>query len=113
MKIVFVHYHLKPGGVTTVIRQQVESILDTCDLLVLSGDPTESPFPCDVVHIPGLGYDISGRNLMKPEKVATDIIKAIHLQWKYGCDLVHVHNPTLKKKTNFLKILNLLKERGL
>jgi hypothetical protein len=113
LKIVFVHYHLKPGGVTTVIRQQVESILDTCDLLVLSGDPTESPFPCDVVHIPGLGYDISGRNLMKPEKVAADIIKAIHLKWKDGCDLVHVHNPTLKKNTNFLKILNLLKERGL
>jgi hypothetical protein len=113
LKIVFIHYHLKTGGVTTVLRQQAESILDTCDLLVLTGDPPESPFPCDVVHIPGLGYDISERNLIKPEKVATAIIEAIRLKWKDGCDLVHVHNPILRKNTNFLKILNLIKQRGL
>jgi hypothetical protein len=113
LKIAFIHYHLKTGGVTTVLRQQVESLLDTCDLLVLSGDPPESPFPCDVVHIPGLAYDISGRNRMEPESVATAIIEAIHLKWNNGCDLVHVHNPTLKKNANFLKILNLLKERDL
>jgi glycosyltransferase involved in cell wall biosynthesis len=113
LKIAFIHYHLKTGGVTTVLRQQVESILDTCELLVLSGEPPESSFPCEVVHIPGLGYDISGRNLIKPESVATNVIEAIHSKWKDGCDLVHVHNPTLKKNTNFLKILNVLKKRGL
>jgi hypothetical protein len=113
LKIAFIHYHLKTGGVTTVLRQQVESILDTCDLLVLSGEPPESPFPCDVVHVPGLGYDISGRSPTEPERVASAIIEAIHLKWKNGCDLVHIHNPTLKKNTNFLKILNVLKERGL
>jgi len=113
LKIAFIHYHLKTGGVTTVLRQQIESILDTCDLLVLSGEPPESPFPCDVVHIPGLGYDISGRNMRKPERVATAIIEAIHLKWNDGCDLVHVHNPILKKNANFLKILNMLKEKGL
>ena len=96
-----------------MLKQQVESILDTCDLLVLSGEPPESPFPCDVVHIPGIGYDISGRNMMESERVATAIIEAIHLKWKDGCDLVHVHNPTLKKNANLLKILNALKERGL
>ena len=112
MKIAFIHYHLKTGGVTTVLRQQVESILDSCDLLVLSGDPTESPFPCDVVHIPGLGYDISGQNLMEPERIATAIIEAVYLKWNNGCDLVHVHNPTLKKNRSFLKVLNVLKERG-
>jgi glycosyltransferase involved in cell wall biosynthesis len=113
LKIVFIHYHLKTGGVTTVLRQQVESILDTCDPLVLSGNPPESTFPCDVVHIPGLGYDISGRNLTEPEGAATAILEAIQLKWNDGCDLVHVHNPTLKKNANFLKILNVLKKIGL
>jgi glycosyltransferase involved in cell wall biosynthesis len=113
LKIVFIHYHLKTGGVTTVLRQQVESILDTCELLVLSGEPPKSPFPCDVVHIPGLGYDNSGRNLTKSKEVAVAILKAIHSKWKDGCDLVHVHNPLLKKNENFLKILNELKERGI
>ena len=113
MKIAYIHYHLKPGGVTTVLRQQVESTVDTCDSLVLSGDPFESVFPCDVIHIPGLGYDISAPNFTNPESVATAIIDAIHLKWKNGCDLVHVHNPTLKKNVNFLKILYLLKERDI
>jgi len=113
LKIAFIHYHLKTGGVTTVLRQQVESMLDTCDLLVLSGEPPESPFPCDVIHIPGIGYDISGRNMRKPERVATAIIEAIYLKWNDGCDLVHVHNPMLKKNANFLRILRVLKEKGL
>ena len=113
MKIAFIHYHLKTGGVTTVLRQQVESILDTCELLVLSGEPPETPFPCDIVHIPGLGYDNSGRNLTKSKEVADAILKAIHSKWKDGCDLVHVHNPLLKKNANFLKILNELKEKGI
>jgi uncharacterized protein YktA (UPF0223 family) len=113
LKIAFIHYHLKTGGVTTVLRQQIESIIDTYDLLVLSGDPPESPFLCDVVHIPGLGYDVSGRNMMEPQRVATAIIAAIHLKWNDGCDLVHVHNPIIKKNSNFLKILNVLKEKGL
>ena len=113
MKIAFIHYHLKTGGVTTVLRQQVESILDTCELLVMSGEPPGSPFPCDVVHIPGLGYDNSDRNLTELKSTVSAIIDAIHLKWKDGCDLVHVHNPTLKKNTNFLKILNMLQERGL
>jgi hypothetical protein len=113
LKIAFIHYHLKAGGVTTVLRQQVESIIDTCDILVLSGDPPESTFPCDVVHIPGLGYDIPGRNMMEPQRVANAIIEAIYLKWNDGCDLVHVHNPIIKKNANFLKILNVLKEKGL
>jgi glycosyltransferase involved in cell wall biosynthesis len=113
LKIAFIHYHLKTGGVTTVLRQQVQSILDTCEVLVLSGEPPETPFPCDVVHISGLGYDNSGRNLTKSKEVAAAILKAIHSKWKDGCDLVHVHNPLLKKNANFLKILNELKGRGI
>jgi glycosyltransferase involved in cell wall biosynthesis len=113
LKIAFIHYHLKTGGVTTVLRQQVQSILDTCEVLVLSGESPETPFLCDVVHIPGLGYDNSGRNLTKSKEVAAAILKAIHSKWKDGCDLVHVHNPLLKKNANFLKILNELKGRGI
>lgn len=113
LKIVFIHYHLNTGGVTTVLRQQVESVLDTCELLVLSGEPPKTLFPCDVVHIPGLGYDISGQNQTEPKRTVAAIIEAIHSKWKDGCDLVHVHNPLLKKNADFLKILNELKERGI
>ena len=111
MKIAFIHYHLKPGGVTTVLRQQVEAILDECDSLVLASSTPESSFPCDIVNIPGLGYDRPKQNRISPEDVAASIIKAINTKWKTGCDVVHVHNPTLAKNRNFLKILKALQNR--
>ena len=111
MKIAFIHYHLKPGGVTTVLRQQVEAILDECDSLVLASSTPESSFPCDIVNIPGLGYDRPKQNRINPEDVAASIIKAINTKWKTGCDVVHVHNPTLAKNRNFLKILKALQNR--
>jgi len=111
MKIAFIHYHLKPGGVTTVLRQQVEAILDEYDALVLASSTPESSFPCDIVNIPGLGYDRPEQNRLRPEDVAASIIKAINTKWKTGCDVVHVHNPTLAKNRNFLKILKSLQNR--
>lgn len=110
MKIVFIHYHLKTGGVTAVLRQQVESMLHTSDLLILTGAPPETSFPCETVHIPGLGYDKSRLNRFEPEKVSAAIIKAIRLKWESGCDLIHVHNPTLAKNRNFIKILKTLQK---
>ncbi|NOQ20936.1 MAG: hypothetical protein GQ571_13335 [Desulfobacterales bacterium] len=110
MKIVFIHYHLKTGGVTAVLRQQIESMLHTSDLLLLTGAPPDASFPCETVHIPGLGYDKSGPNRFEPEKVAAAILKTIRLKWESGCDLIHVHNPTLAKNRNFLKILKTLQK---
>ncbi|MCK4467277.1 MAG: hypothetical protein KAU60_02880, partial [Desulfobacterales bacterium] len=112
MKIVLAHYHLKTGGVTTVLRQQIEAIKNDCEILVLTGELPDSPFPADIKHIPGLAY--SGRSSKKvftPKKVAESIIKAIHSKWKQGCDILHVHNPLLAKNKNFLKILQELRKR--
>ncbi len=111
MKIAFIHYHLRTGGVTTVLRQQVEALLDTCEVLVLTGAPPESAFPCETVHISGLGYDSQDQNRSNPEDIAASITKAIDLKWKSGCDLVHVHNPTLAKNSDFLKILKALQNK--
>jgi glycosyltransferase involved in cell wall biosynthesis len=111
LKIAFIHYHLKTGGVTTVLKQQVEALRDTCDMLVLTGEIPESSFLCDTVHIPGLGYDRRDQNRSDPEDIAAAITRAIHLKWKGGCDLVHVHNPTLAKNRDFLKILKALQNK--
>ena len=85
-------------------------MLHTSDLLILTGSPPETSFPCETVHIPGLAYDKSGLNRFEPEKVAAAIIKAIRLKWAGGCDLIHVHNPTLAKNRNFIKILKILQK---
>lgn len=113
MKIAYLHYHLKPGGVTTVLKQQVEAVIDRCEVLALSGSLPDGSFPCDVVHVPGVGYDIYHPNSSPPEKVADAIAEAICSKWKSGCDILHVHNPTLKKNKNFLRILSALQKKGI
>ena len=102
MKIAFIHYHLKTGGVTSVLRQQLESIQDICDTLVFTGDPTDDPFPADIVHIPGLGYTEQDTESVIPDEIADSVFKAIYTKWPQGCDLIHVHNPTLSKNIDFL-----------
>lgn len=115
MKIAFVHYHLKQGGVTTVLKQQVEALRDNCEILVLTGEPPVNCFPADTVHVPGLGYynGVGSRKMYDPEKVAGAVQKAILKKFKGECDILHVHNPTLAKNRNFLKILCFLQKSGI
>ncbi len=105
MKIAFLHYHMKPGGVTTVIKQQIEAIKKNCEVLVISGEPVDSSFPADTIHVPGTGYDKPGEKTPEPDVVANAVVDAILSKWSEGCDILHVHNPTLAKNKNFLKIL--------
>jgi glycosyltransferase involved in cell wall biosynthesis len=113
MKIVFVHYHLKSGGVSTVIKQQIDVLKPDCKVLVLTGEVPKNPFLADIICIPGLSYDQINQKLYDPKEVAQSMLRAISLRWKTDCDVMHVHNPTLAKNKSFLKILQLLKNQGI
>jgi hypothetical protein len=113
MKIAFIHYHLRTGGVTTVLKQQLEAIQGDCESLVITGEAPEGPFPVDFVHIPGIAYSQSADMDAPPETVAESILKAVRSKWKSGCDLLHVHNPLLKKNERFLAILKSLQQSGI
>ncbi|QTA89576.1 hypothetical protein [Desulfonema magnum] len=113
MKIAFIHYHLKTGGVTSVLKQQTEAIRDVCDVLVLAGEVPDTSFPFDTVEIPGLAYDKEGVKAHEPEKAAEAVTEAIFSKWKHGCDILHVHNSMLAKNKNFLKILKRLQKHGI
>jgi hypothetical protein len=110
MKIAFIHYHLKTGGVTTVLRQQVEAIKDDCEVLVFTGTPPDQPFPADTITIKGLGYDVFCPNPPAPEDIAASIIKAIVSKFGGQCSVLHIHNPTLVKNKHFLSILKCLQQ---
>jgi len=111
MKIAFIHYHLKTGGVTTVLRQQVEALQDKCEILVFSGAPPQTAFPADIVLIPELGYTRSHHTHFDSQDVAERIARAILQKFGTDCDVLHVHNPTLAKNRQFLEILSALQER--
>jgi hypothetical protein len=113
MKIAFAHYHLKTGGVTTVLKRQIAALGDACDLLVLTGDRAAMQLPCAVEEIPGLGYDRPGQPPSPPEQVAEQVYRALQRKWSDGCDILHIHNPTLAKNRGFLQVIGHLQHRGI
>ncbi len=112
MKIAFMHYHLKPGGVATVIRRQLRAVEDACETLFISGDPPEESMPFDAIRVPGLSYDTDGETSEAPARTAAAVMDALYSKWPEGCDVLHVHNPTLAKNGRLLNILEELKQRG-
>jgi len=113
MKIAFVHYHLKTGGVTAVLKRQIAALGDACDLFVLTGDRADAQLPCEVEKIPGLGYDRSGKSSPPPERVAEQVRRALRRKWPDGCDILHIHNPTLAKNKGFLQVIRRLQHLGI
>lgn len=111
MRVAIVHYHLQTGGVTTVIRRQVAALREQCEFLVLSGSPPQ-PFPAPTACIPALGYDRPDRPPVPATDTARAVWAAIRDRWPSGCDLLHVHNPTLAKNRAFLEILAALQAHG-
>jgi len=112
MKVVFIHYHLQTGGVTTVIRQQLAALPDHWPTLVLTGNLPQTPFPDRFAHIPELGYSSRNQGRYEPDTVAQSILRAIHSRFGGSCDLIHVHNPTLAKNTQYLRLLKSLQQKG-
>ncbi len=113
MNIAFLHYHLNIGGVTTVIRQQANAVKNDCDVLAISGEPPPTPFPIPFVHIPELGYDRTKGKKVSSEDLATSVLDALIKKWPDGCDVLHVHNPTLVKNSCLIKALEIIQEKGI
>jgi hypothetical protein len=108
MKIAFIHYHLKTGGVTTVLKQQLTAISRQADTLVMAGDSSAVPLTADVVTIPELGYTSESNSVFNPTDVARTVIDTIHSKFNGPCDVLHIHNPTLAKNRQFIKIIKFL-----
>ena len=113
MKIAFLHYHLKTGGVTTCLKHQVEALKDDCDLCVITGERPKAGFPTKTIQIPELAYSTVYPHPFDPDAIAVAVIQTIESYFNGPCDVVHVHNPLLAKNKNYLKILKALQKRGI
>ncbi|MCX7039866.1 MAG: glycosyltransferase family 1 protein, partial [Spirochaetes bacterium] len=117
MRIALMHYHLRPGGVTTVIREQLRALSRRCDCMVLSGElPHEGEEPdlaAAVRVVPGLGYDESGCGSPDPRGTAAAVRAAMIQEWGSEADVLHVHNALLNKNSSLLSILGILHEAGI
>jgi glycosyltransferase involved in cell wall biosynthesis len=114
MKIAFIHYHLNTGGVTTVIRQQVEALNHAgWQVMVLTGEMPPDDFPAEVHFIPGLGYEHLLEDEHSAKSVVQSILRVLQRRWPQGLDVVHVHNPTLAKNQLLQQVLKSLQAAGL
>lgn len=112
MKIAIAHYHLKPGGVTNVIKHQIDAISNDCDVLLLTGKLPAEPIYNNTLEVPGLGYDTSSFDSLNPIKIANDLSEKISSEFGGKADILHIHNPTLAKNSQFQKILKEMQEKG-
>ncbi len=127
MNIAFIHYHLKPGGVTRVIEQQSEICTKKgWNYCILAGEnPMGLP---NVIVLPELHYDIhrssssagetGAASLLVGENkaaslLADEIISKIRAFFSAEPQILHIHNATLAKNSNLLPALRLLQEKGL
>ncbi len=112
MRVAFIHYHLNPGGVTTVIRQQVAAIRNMGgETVVFTGLSAPPHFPAETIQIPGLGYHRDEISAPSAERIAAHIASEVIKRWPEGCDLLHVHNPILAKNIRFPAILDELQQK--
>lgn len=108
MRVAIVHYHLRPGGVSTVIRSTSE-ILTGAGVrhVILVGDSPAPDLPCRVVD--GLGYRRHPSDLTSDESLAVRLsaesslhvrlLSAAHDSLGGPPDIWHFHNHSLGKNT--------------
>ena len=111
------HFHLRPGGVTTVIRDQYAALRRRCECIVLTGEQPpgclDPDLSASVRVVPGIGYTADDGEAPDARSTAAAIRRAMLEQWGAPADLLHVHNPTLRKNPSLLDTLRLTQESGI
>ncbi len=108
MKIAFVHHHFRPGGVTRVITDQITSLRDQVETLLIIGEPPSHQISFPFVVVPSLAYDRDRGVSISPVDIARSILNSVTAIWKGGADLYHFHNPTLGKNADLISAVKAL-----
>lgn len=115
MRIALLHYHLNPGGVTTVMGRQAALLTEAQHevLLIAGASPPGASLPAPVAVVPGLAYDRAGQAAPSTAQTVTDLENALRRHWPDGPpDLIHAHNPILAKNKRLPNILHRLQRNG-
>ncbi len=99
MRIAIVHYHLRPGGVTRVIRREAEALASAGEnAVLLSGLPPEGGEDRSGVSVRVIGgLDYGGRGDAAPEGLAPRLRDAARDALGGRPDVWHIHNHALGK----------------
>lgn len=96
LRLAILHYHLRPGGVTTVIRNTQRALAGEFDVTVLAD------FGYDERSARSQAEFLAGANLLANQ---------LHKRLK-GVDVLHTHNIGLGKHPRLTYAVKLLAQRG-
>ena len=120
MRIALVHYHLRSGGVTSVILNQARSLTAAgMDILIIAGEPPVRDGEFSFALVSELAYDahdaeFDARKIESGAALLADgIIRAMKEHWGREADIVHIHNPLIQKNTLLIPAIKTLAARGI
>jgi FMN phosphatase YigB (HAD superfamily) len=110
MRVAIVHYHLDPGGVTSVIRATSELLTNAgARHVILTGEPANN-YP-HLRHIPGLGY-LSHPGGHTAEELTASLVASATDALGGAPDVWHFHNHSLGKNVFYPEIVARLAATG-
>ncbi|MDL2228680.1 glycosyltransferase, partial [Treponema sp. OttesenSCG-928-L16] len=118
MRVALVHYHLRRGGVTSVVHHQAKALSEAGDeVLIITGEANPDRHGIAQAVVGELQYDRLGDEdresvLWRAEILARKIYAAMEDHWGAAADIVHVHNPLIQKNAALIPALNILNKRG-
>jgi len=115
VKVALLHFHLRHGGVTSVLRAQTRHLLadqPECTPTILSGEPPAIPTEwahCPIHHLPELAYQNHPASAHSARSIAAALLE--HIRHNH-VDILHVHNPLLGKSPHLPEALRILLGHG-
>jgi len=114
MRIAFVHYHAKPGGVTRVMENALAALIDCVPnmkaVLLCGEEPSDYKLlPCKVVN--GLGY-ATREERIEPNTLADRMQASAREFFGQEPDVWHIHNHSLGKNPAMADAVIELAKRG-
>lgn len=110
MKIAIVHYHLSPGGVSTVVRAASQALADAAvPHVILVGDSPPADLPCEIVD--GLGY-LKAPTDLSADTLLTRLRDAAQRELGSQPNIWHFHNHSLGKNTLISQVVDRLAQEG-
>ncbi|RKX30638.1 MAG: hypothetical protein DRP22_04905 [Verrucomicrobia bacterium] len=102
LRAAIVHYHLRPGGVTRIIRETLSGLAEhPVRVAVLVGDVPDDAtnLPELVAVIPELNYSEAPPHGQEYRRIARRLLEDARALLGATPDVVHVHNHTLAKSS--------------
>lgn len=113
LRVAILHYHLRGGGVTNVIKYMHASLAhDEYHLGVITGEEAPEDFPLPHACIPGLSYGDSLATIGVKQAKKSILSQATELLGG-EVDVLHVHNYSLGKNPIYTEAILQLAEEGL